>query len=426
MRDSGSRAARGGSLTEQQLAGHAVGAADLATAYPVVPLPTDLIELVTHCTRDVLAADATGLCTPAIGSNTERTVVDAASALLGIPSGAPRLRSTMTGAIAIDRAFRGVEIMAQERRSSTIRVITTEPSVDVARQVLGERIAISVETVRLGPASAESDIGELLSKINDSQVRTRARTTTVVFLTSPENPTGRVWSEPELAMIATALGMTQGVLIVDHCLLVAGVHHPQIPSAIWNLGSLPCDWVGIWDTGKTIDLRGGKIAMIATSGVDLAAAVDRALEVVQFGPSRCSAAVFSRLLRHPSLEQYLSDLGHLCRRNLAILRAQLPDGFDAPNPTAGTVAWIDVGRSGQTGDMWRRRWLAQGVATVAGDAFFAGPPFPGTHVRVALARPEDSFASAMERVGCRHDDREHGRALASAGCARTLSATHDR
>lgn len=45
-----------------------------------------------------------------------------------------------------------------------------------------------------------------------------------MLLSSPENPTGEIWSNSALKAIAKVCLYHKAVLIIDHCFLLAGVH----------------------------------------------------------------------------------------------------------------------------------------------------------------------------------------------------------
>jgi DNA-binding transcriptional MocR family regulator len=167
---------------------------------------------------------------------------------------------------------------------------------------------------------------------------------------------------------------------------------------IWDLPSGSCDWIAIWDTGKTFDMNGHKIAAIWSNSAVLTRRVDQALHIIQFAPSRLSLVIFRDLLIDDRLAAYISCLGNACRKNLAELRSCLPEGGVIIPPIGGTLAWIDLSASLLSGDELCQEWLARGVGAVSGRVFFAGYGSPNAFMRVSLARLESYFEEALSLV----------------------------
>jgi aspartate/methionine/tyrosine aminotransferase len=325
---------------------------------------------------------------------------EAVGSLLGVARRVSQgIRTTFSGSVAVDRVFTAMRLLAAESGRNGLTAIIAEPSIDFFRLLLEDRPDVNVVSV---PFLASSLTGrrqvELLIEALDVQSKTFPGRQIFVVLDSPANPSGAVASAEDLSQLAVECGRTGALLVMDHCFLLAGVHAPERLPTVFDVPAEACDWVGIWDTGKTMDLSGDKLGFILPGNARVARAVDRSLSVIQSSPARRSLIVFSQLLGHPRLKDYVERLGRACRANLDVLRSGLPEGALVATPVSGTFACVRLPGYNNSSDSLRTRWLTAGVSTVSGRTFFSARTPRDQFVRIALARTEDYFHEAISRL----------------------------
>jgi aspartate/methionine/tyrosine aminotransferase/GNAT superfamily N-acetyltransferase len=386
---------KGLSLTAQQNEGESRNAFDLASGYARLPLPQALGEVVVEGVRAALGRRPLELA--------KDRLRDSVGELLEMPPHVrDRIRSTFSGSIALDRVFAAVRKHLYSFGRGGMIAILAEPSIDLSYHLLTEHHDVRIVGVRQ-QAPSESPVGLLMEALKSVCSRTRGRSVMVV-LDSPSNPTGIVTSERDLEQIAAACGQVGAVLVVDHCFLLAGLHAPRRLPNVFCLSSDICDWIGIWDTGKSIDMSGDKMGFIVPGNQRMATAINEALDVIQPTSSneRRAIEVFSRVFEAPELRSYLAEGGRSCCSNLGYLQSRVRNGWSVPTPASGTFACVHFPDSLKGSDEIREEWMVAGVSTVAGRAFLSatsdfhgeGAPF----LRVSLLREPELFRAAISRI----------------------------
>jgi hypothetical protein len=388
------------SLTEQQREGKSERRFDLATGYPLFPLSGELIELVAHWTKFSLlqGAQAEQLQDPFLVH--ESLNLEAVGTLLDVPSHiSERFRVTFSGSIALDRAIEAIWKIAANNGKGRLSVVTSDPSIDITRDMFAERFEVDFTVVEqfCNAKSNELDVDRFVSTIRKIAAMKKS-SQIVVSIESPVNPTGAFWSSEDLLLIAEETARADGIILADHCFLIAGIQRPNLIPSVFHLPPGACRWIAIWDTGKTFDVGGDKLAFIGCSDDEVATAVDAALYVIQYAASKRSFAVFSQLFRHPNILGYVDGLGKACRVNLDTLARCAGPHIEISAPRSGTFAWLNVRQSGLDGADVRSKWLNSGVATVSGNTFYFDLPERDEYVRIALARTEGYFGEAMHQL----------------------------
>ncbi|QGZ96622.1 aminotransferase class I/II-fold pyridoxal phosphate-dependent enzyme [Terricaulis silvestris] len=389
-----------GTLTEQELQAAYLARHDLGPGYPQLDVPPYVRRLYLDSTAEDLSLKFAPTWSPEKQAQVDADLEVALRRFLMIPEG-PRIqiRSTFSGSIALDRALATAQLLARQRGKKKIAVITTTPCIDIMKLFLLERADVKPAFVAsnkngaLGVLDAEAVLQKL------AQVRAKdEREHIVVLVCSPENPTGSIWSEQDLMHIARECAAADATLIVDHCFAVAGVHHPKDVAAVWSAASELCDWIGIWDTGKTFGLNEDKLGFLISGDAETSRAIDAALAVVQFGVARRAKIFFSELFRLATYYDHVRELNELCANNLETLERLVGPSFDLFPTKAGSLALIDVSRTGEADEAIRKRLLSNGVGTVAGSIFFHSSWKPEHYIRLALARRADYFEEAVMQM----------------------------
>ena len=183
-----------------------------------------------------------------------------------------------------------------------------------------------------------------------------------------------------------------GILIVDHTFVVAGVQTKRV-SRIWD--AVPeGQWISVWDTGKTFGLNEEKIGVLFCGHDSLLEALDDSLAVLQFGIARRQKLFFASVLHAARYYGHVSDLRTVISENLQALLNVMGDRVRAP--VAGSMALVDVAPADP--ETVRRKLLANGVGVVSGDVFFHDDWRPSAWIRVALARDRDHFRAAVDKA----------------------------
>ena len=387
-----------GNLTKDQNEGQAYGAIDLNSGYAQIPLPKELNDCVFEGTKAAILGN--------VDFHLAKShLQDCLAMLLGLP---PRLngqiRLTFSGSIALDRVFGAVGNSIQNKSFPKVGLtaILPEPSIDLWQLLLRERFSrenrdVQIKGVRQQIDSKESRVDNLIEEL-ETQFRRTPNRQLIVILDSPSNPLGIVTSGEDLERLARACGKAGAILIVDHCFLLAGLHAPMTLPSVFGISEEICEWIGIWDTGKSINLAGDKLGCIVPGNARIAKEVDEALAVIQPDTytARRSVEVFSSLLGSPQLQTYLETVGDICRKNLKYLQANAHDNWTVNSPEAGTFACVYFEGSNIGSDQIRKIWLGAGVNTAAGKTFFRSAASEGTpFLRISLVRDVDFFKAAI-------------------------------
>lgn len=381
-------------LTQQQNEGIATGARDLATGYACLPLLPQLAHSVVEGTK---ASLGNGHSFSAANEILQASVGNLLNLNIQCQS---RIRTTFSGSIAIERTILALKTMAASAGKIGLNVIILEPSIDLPYLLMREQGDIRIIGARCDTPTSSGRVDSIIEML-EKESTGPSRRMTVVFLDSPSNPFGVTTDEQDLFRLGRACGKHSAVLIMDHCFLLAGIHFPATLPNVFSLPEDLCDWIGIWDTGKSIDVAGDKLGFIIPGSHKIEGFVDETLSVIQ--PSSYSARrkieVFSRILSSPILTQYLSIAGSICRENLNNLQAMAPAEWHVPLPSSGTFACVHHRTFSGNSDSLRKVWMKKGVSVASGRAFYAstfedGMPF----VRISLLRDTKFFREAITKL----------------------------
>jgi bifunctional pyridoxal-dependent enzyme with beta-cystathionase and maltose regulon repressor activities len=390
-------------LTDQEVETATSAAFDLASGYPQISIPEYIGDLYASHEISQQGLAFSPAWTPADQRATDEQLESALAALLDLNQDSYRfLGVTFSGGVALDRALAAAIALTTERLPSTetvqAHVVTTSPSIDIMKLLLLERRLLDIHLVesRLGGMGG-LDADALVDEIGIIG-RSTSLSRPVVLLTSPENPTGEVWSASALAMIAEACGQYGGVLIMDHSFLRAGIHGPYDVPAAWSVLPAGADWIALWDTGKTFGLNEDKLGFLVCGSDRTAKYVRDALRVIQFGVSRRLKIFFAELFREAARNDYVRDLRGICQINLDTA-VRLSNSCTQVRATpAGSLAIVELKSSRYNDEQVRQRVLSQGVGVVIGRVFFHTAWRPTNLIRVALARDPKYFAEGFRRL----------------------------
>lgn len=374
---------------------------DLATGYPSVSL-----ELTRRALAETAVVEglAIGKGMPEPAEEVAERLLRPLGELLGVPAGLHGgSRIAPSGSAMIDRVMAAVGGLARARKHVGVRAIIAEPGLDVPRSMVAERMGWELVVIER-PDQEEEDGWRVVCDAIASSRLDAPDSLILVLLTSPENPTGEVWRHDDLKQILGAVSECGGVLVVDHCFAVGGLQGTERPPMIWDVRPESKNWIGLWDSGKTFDLRDEKIAWAVSADDELRDVLDRALSVIQYRPQRRAVHLVGDVVGAPHVGRYLDQLQELCHANRdSLLPLSEALGISLPDARWGTFAWLDLRDTLYDDAAVCQSLLKRGVAVTPGSDFFAQAT--AGFIRVSLARDRDYFDAAVaealssERLG---------------------------
>ena len=222
-------------------------------------------------------------------------------------------------------------------------------------------------------------------------------TTRAILVNTPHNPTGKVFSEEELAFLAGLCRERDVLCITDEVyehLVYEGRHVPMA-----TLPGMRERTITISSFGKTFSLTGWKIGW-AAGPPELAGAVRAAHQFITFAtatPLQQGAAV--ALAR--AGEGYYRDLlaGYREKRDFLVRELQRI-GFRVASPAGAYFVCADFRPFGFDDDQAFVRHLIEkiGVAAIPPSVFYDRPELGRWYVRFAFCKKRETLEAAVERL----------------------------
>ncbi|WP_410568865.1 histidinol-phosphate transaminase [Amycolatopsis sp. cmx-4-61] len=198
----------------------------------------------------------------------------------------------------------------------------------------------------------------------------------IVFVTSPNNPTG---GSIPLAELRSLLDAATGIVVVDE----AYAEFSSQPSAVSLLAEYPSSLIVSRTMSKAFAFAGGRLGYLAA-----APAVVDALQLVRlpYHLSRLTQAAARAALRHA--DATLASVHKLAAERDRVVEALAGLGYD---PVPSDANFVLFGRFSSPSDAWQS-YLDRGV-------LIRDPGIPG-HLRVSIGTPEenDAFLEASKEV----------------------------
>jgi aspartate/methionine/tyrosine aminotransferase len=226
-----------------------------------------------------------------------------------------------------------------------------------------------------------------------------ARRPKLIFVNTPHNPTGKVYSRAELELIA-ALCQEYGVLAItdevyDQLCYDGAAHVP--------LATLPGMWertLTLNSVGKTFSVTGWKIGW-AVGSAALCQALRAAHQWVTFATSTPMQEATAVALEQAATSGYYQQLRAEYGERRRLLHDIL-EGVGLPTlPVEGSYfISTDIGTLGYTDDRAFCRFLTTeiGVAAIPTSAFYSDPAAAPALARFCFAKKLETLAAAGERL----------------------------
>ncbi len=366
-------------LTQMQLLG--VGSdTNVAEGYPRMALTPSQQSIVDDF-PDILQA---ALATPF--STTETRAHSAFFGALGqhrAPIASGRIISFYSSTVAID-----VAVAAIARRGGRVGLV--HPVIDcIPAIMIGRGLALtplSEQSLRSAdPLHGHDDL-------------------TAVFTASPNNPTGTVWNESQLARLASACADRGVVLVIDQCFR-AFDRRAQFDS-YEVLDRSGVEYVVVEDTGKLWSIGGIKLGILAWGATTRLDITELASDILLTAPP-FSAAVVERF----ALDMAVGGLDHLhamIAANRRIVAEELEgcrSAAIADGDSRASVSRIRLEPGLTSTSLWGQL-LREGVHAVPCRPFYWAHHRVGErYLRIALARDPDVVRRAVRAVRAIVDSR---------------------
>lgn len=367
---------------------------DLASGYPTLPISGFFSSLKTQATAEVLhalSANAHKTYKSEIGL-AEAALLTRLAFVLGLDSKQHSLQTAITGSIAISRILTALIELSRDRGKSGVHLITASPFFDLPILLADEIRGFRRSTVFRNLPEGRLPFDKLREVLNTTRIDEMA----VILVASPDNPTGSVWSAREISSLRAICASTNAILFVDHCFLLAGVQTPFSVPAVWECCEDNCEWVSIWDTGKTLALGGEKIAVTISNSKELNKKIKQALEVVQFELPLNTLLLFSKIFADEHWKDEVHRLHEVCVRNYNRLSRTNLGQCCIYKPEGSTLVLVELRNKHEKGAS--EVFEGNGVGVISGRPFFCPGHNSPALIRISLARDDDYFCEALEKL----------------------------
>ncbi|MFF7330637.1 aminotransferase class I/II-fold pyridoxal phosphate-dependent enzyme [Streptomyces sp. NPDC090306] len=280
-------------------------------------------------------------------------------------------------------ASMGVEIVANLLRVRGLSVALIEPCFDNIADILlrhGVPLQPLPETALTGGTAV---LDELLASL----------TADVIFLVSPNNPTGTVVGEEAFTRIVEYCRAERKILVLDGCFRVY-LTGDQVYDHYGILAASGIDCFVIEDTGKVWPAAELKAPFLSVSPRLVDGVVGTHSDfLLHLSPFTVRLITEFARLAEADGGRYLREL---VTANRKLFLDAVPSSFLRADDTGKLgLAWLEVTADGLDGEDVRKLLAARGVHVLSGERFYWSSPHLGrNHLRMALLRDPDIIGHA--------------------------------
>jgi succinyldiaminopimelate transaminase len=212
----------------------------------------------------------------------------------------------------------------------------------------------------------------------------------LVWLNSPSNPDGRVWSSEEMAAVVDWARRRGAVVISDECYLEFGWDQQPVSvlSPAVNGGSLD-GVLALHSESKRSNLAGYRSGLVSGDGRLVSALRDVRRNIGLIMPAPVQAATTALLADDAHVAEQRE---RYARRRARLLPALAAAGFTVGRSQGGLYLWVT---NGGTSEEALQALAERGILAVSGESY--GPAGRG-YVRLALTATDEDVERASARL----------------------------
>ncbi len=320
--------------------------------------------------------------------------------------GSPRLRAAVAEKFA---AYNGVEV--EPERHITVTCGATEAMMATLLAVVdpGDEVVIFEPFYEnYGPDALLSGAVPRYVRLNledpdfgfdgDELAAAFGPRTKAVIINTPHNPTGKVFTRPELEQIAELCRRHDALAITDEVyehILFDDARHVSIAA----LEGMADRTITINSMSKTYSVTGWRVGWAIAPDPEITVGIRRAHDFLTVGAAAPLQEASVTALRFPT--RYYDDLAVLYRgkRDL-MLRILTEAGFRAFVPRGAYYIMTDISAVGATDDVAFAHALVAdgGVATVPGSSFYHEAALGRSYIRFAFPKRPETLAQVSGRL----------------------------
>jgi aspartate/methionine/tyrosine aminotransferase len=244
--------------------------------------------------------------------------------------------------------------------------------------------------VRLHAPDFHLDFEELAAAFSE---RTRA-----IIINTPHNPSGKVFSQAELAFIAELCVKYDALAITDeiyeHIIYDGAVHVP-----LWKLPGMAGRTLIVNSISKTYSVTGWRVGYVVASP-EITASVRKVHDFLTVGAAAPLQSAAAKAMRFPL--DYYREMGLVYRQRRDFLYTTLVDaGFECFKPDGAYYIMADIRPLGGKNDIDFAMYLTKeiGVAVVPGSSFYSpGSPDGRKLIRFCFCKELATLEAAAKRL----------------------------
>jgi len=242
------------------------------------------------------------------------------------------------------------------------------------------------------PAYPTYEVGAALAGCGVERYASAAElgSASLVWLNSPSNPDGRVWSAQEMAEVVDWARGHGAVVVSDECYLEFGWEEDPVSvlSPAVNGGTLD-GVLALHSESKRSNLAGYRSGIVSGDPVLVAALRDVRRNIGLIMPAPVQAATAALLADDAHVAEQRE---RYARRRSRLLDALAAAGFTVAHSRAGLYLWVS---SGGTSEEALQALAERGILAVSGESY--GPAGSG-FVRLALTATDEDVERAAARL----------------------------
>ncbi len=221
--------------------------------------------------------------------------------------------------------------------------------------------------------------------------------TKAIVINTPHNPSGKVFTRPELEAIASLCRRHDTLAITDEIyehIIYGGAHHVSIAS----LAGMAERTVTISGLSKTYSITGWRLAY-AIASERITAAIRKVHDFLTVGAPHPLQEAGPVALRLP--ESFYAELAAMYERKRRALYAALTSaGLECSKPDGAYYILAEIGGLGFKDDFAAADFILDevGVAAVPGSSFYHRPQLGHRKIRFTFSKSDETIARAAERL----------------------------